>query len=190
MSLLAQLAWIFFKIGLLTFGGGYAMLPLIQDELVRSGWMTPAEFANIIGVAETTPGALSINAATFVGYQQAGIPGALAASLALAAPSLGAVLLLAGVFRRLRDEKNGQAVFGLLRPVVAGLVASAALSLLLAGLWLEPAAPGTSRLATLPDLRAVLLAAAACFAVLRTRLHPALVILLCGAAGALLFNGR
>ncbi len=186
MKLLVQLAWIFFKIGLLTFGGGYAMLPLIQGELVASGWMTPAQFADVIGIAEATPGALSINAATFVGYQQAGIPGALTASIALAAPSMGAVLLLAGVFRRLRDERNGQAVFGFLRPVVAGLVASAALALLQAGLW---PAPGTDRLGTLPDLRAVLLAALAGFAVLRTRLHPALVILLCGAAGALLFGG-
>lgn len=189
MSLLLRLAYVFFKIGLLTFGGGYAMLPLIQDELVRSGWMTPAQFANILGVAETTPGALSINAATYVGYEQAGLAGALVASVSLALPSLTAVVLLAGFFRTLRDGAAGKAVFGTLRPVVAGLVVSAAIGLLLAGVWPASADPAAGRFATPPDARAVLLAGAAFLAAAHTRLHPALLVLLCGAVGLVLFRG-
>lgn len=188
MSVLIKLAWIFFKIGLLTFGGGYAMLPLIQDELVHTGWMTAEQFANIVGIAEMTPGALSINAATYVGYQQAGIPGALVASISLATPSLGAVLLLAGIFRRLHREKSGQAVFGLLRPVVAGLVVGAAFVLLMAGLYPEPTTGISSGLPdTMPDWRASAIAIVAAFATLRTRLHPAVLIILCGIAGILIF---
>lgn len=187
MTLLAQLAFVFFKIGLLTIGGGYAMLPLIQDELVRSGWMTAAEFANILGVAETTPGAFAINAATYVGYEQAGVAGAVVASVALALPSLTAILLLAGFFRKVRDGAAGQAIFGTLRPVVAGLVVSAAIGLLLAGLWPGASGRAAERFATPPDLRAVVLTVAAFLAAARTRLHPALVVVSCGVAGAVLF---
>ena len=188
MMILLRLAAMFFKIGLLTFGGGYAMLPLIQDELVRSGLMTAEQFANILGVAETTPGALSINAATYVGFEQAGVAGAVVASVALAMPSLTAVMLLAGFFRKLRGGSAGAVVFGTLRPVVAGLVVSAAIGLLLAGVWPAPHDPALARFAAAPDPLAILLAAAAFFAASRTKLHPALLVLLCGAAGVVLFR--
>ena len=78
MSLLLTLYWIFFKIGLFTFGGGYAMLPLMEAEIIaRQGWLTHPEFIDIIAVAEATPGPVAINSATYVGFQVAGIPGSL-----------------------------------------------------------------------------------------------------------------
>ncbi len=74
---------LFFKIGLFTIGGGYAMLAIIQEEIIRHGWMTSAEFVDIVGVAEMTPGPIAVNAATFVGYRSAGVAGALIATAAV-----------------------------------------------------------------------------------------------------------
>jgi len=186
MTIYFRLAGIFFKIALLTFGGGYAMLPLIQAELISSGMTTEAKFADIVGVAEMTPGALAINSATYVGYEQAGIPGALIASIALALPSLTAIVLLAEFVRRVRGGSGGAAVFSLLRPVVAGMVVSAALGLLKIGIMRPGSDLAAGWLAAI-EWPAVLMACLACWAAARTRLHPALLMLLCGAAGVLVF---
>ena len=186
MNIYFRLAGIFFKIALLTFGGGYAMLPLIQAELISSGMMTEAKFADILGVAEMTPGALAINSATYVGFEQAGIPGALIASFALALPSLTAVILLAEFVRRVRGGPGGAAVFGLLRPVVAGMVVSAALGLLKIGI-IPPGSDLSGGWLAAIEWPAVGLAILVCWAASRTRMHPALLMLLCGVAGVLIF---
>ena len=84
--ILLQLFYSFFKIGLFTIGGGYAMLAIIQQEIVRYGWLTRAEFVDIVSIAEMTPGPIAVNAATFVGYRSAGLAGALAATTASFCP--------------------------------------------------------------------------------------------------------
>ncbi len=129
MSLFVQLAAVFFKIGLFTIGGGLAMLPLIRGEMLAYGWMTEAEFLDILAVAEMTPGPMAVNTATFVGYRLGGVAGALTATLALALPSLLTVCLLGALWRRHRKDPASVRILAVVRPVIAGLVLAAALGL-------------------------------------------------------------
>lgn len=93
-SILATLFISFFRVGLFTIGGGYAMIPLMEAEVIKThGWMSSSEFLDIIAVAEMTPGPVSVNAATFIGYTTAGVPGSIFATLGVISPSL--ILLLA-----------------------------------------------------------------------------------------------
>ena len=127
MSLLS-LYLLFLKIGCFTFGGGYAMIPLFQDELVnRHGLLTTAEFADIIALAQMTPGPVGLNAATYIGQQQAGIAGALAATLGVCTPSLTIVLAVAGFLRLFRDNPHLKAALAGIRPATLGLIAAAVL---------------------------------------------------------------
>jgi chromate transporter len=117
---------LFAKIGFFTFGGGYAMVPLFQDELVTSrGLLTPAEFADLIALAQITPGPIGLNAATYIGVQQAGIPGAIAGSLGLTIPSLTVGLAIAICLKVFRDSRAMAAVLAGIKPVTVGLLASA-----------------------------------------------------------------
>jgi chromate transporter len=124
--ILWQLFSAFFKIGLFTIGGGYAMLALIQQEIVSRGWMTPQEFVDVVGIAEVTPGPIAINSATFVGFRTGGIPGALSASLAVVLPSLICVMIVSRMWEKYKSAHVVQSMFAGIRPVVAGLVAAAA----------------------------------------------------------------
>lgn len=120
----------FFKIGLFSFGGGYAMLPFMQEQTINvHGWLTTAEFLDILGIAQITPGPISINTATFVGYDIAGILGALTATFAVVLPSFMIVLTISFFFHKFQKSKIIQNVFQGLRPIVLGLVASAAVSI-------------------------------------------------------------
>lgn len=127
-----QLFFTFFKIGLFTIGGGYAMLALIQQEIVRHGWMTPQEFVDVVGIAEVTPGPIAINSATFVGFRTGGIPGALLASIAVVLPSLICVSIVTRMWERYKSARVVQNMFAGIRPAVAGLVAAAAVLIALA----------------------------------------------------------
>ncbi len=119
------LAWIFFKIGLFTIGGGYAMVPLINSELVAAGLLTPMEVADIIAVSEMTPGPFAINAATFAGVKTLGVPGGVAATLAVVLPSLLMTTLLARCFCHFEDNTIVRRAMWGLRPAVTGLIAAA-----------------------------------------------------------------
>lgn len=127
MAILIQLFMSFFKIGLFTLGGGYAMLALIQQEITRHGWMTAQEFVSVVGIAEMTPGPIAVNAATFVGFRSGGVAGALLATLAVVLPSLISVTLVSRAWEKYKSSKAVQFVFAGIRPVVVGLVAAAAL---------------------------------------------------------------
>ena len=96
-----QLFWAFFQIGLFSIGGGYAAMPMIQSQVVSSfGWLTMAEFADVVTISEMTPGPITLNAATFVGTQVAGIPGALAATFGCIVPSCIIVTTLAVLYKK------------------------------------------------------------------------------------------
>ncbi|MGI6088045.1 MAG: chromate transporter [Kiritimatiellia bacterium] len=178
MNIYLQLIWSFFKIGCLTIGGGYAMLPLIQQEIEHHGWLTTAQFMDILAIAEITPGPLSVNAATYIGYRTAGVTGSLLATTALALPSLVGMIALAASWQRYRHHPLVHAIMGALRPTVAGLIAAAAIKLGFA-LW-ENSAPGTGR-------ATVIAIAAGAFLILRyTRVNPALIMILGGLMGALI----
>ena len=142
MSVLVQVSLVFLKIGLFTLGGGLAMLPLIRDEMLAYGWMSEAEFLDILAVAEMTPGPMSVNTATFVGYRLGGVSGALVATLSLALPSLLVVCVLGAWWKRHRKDPASVRVLSLLRPVIAGLVLAAALGLFAASVLPSAAAGG------------------------------------------------
>lgn len=127
-----ELLWSFFQIGLFSIGGGYAAMPLIQHQVVElHSWLTMTQFADIITIAEMTPGPIAINSATFVGIQVGGLPGAIVATVGCVLPSFMIVLTLAYVYYRYRGLKMVQGVLGGLRPAVVAMIASAGLSLLI-----------------------------------------------------------
>ena len=118
----------FLKIGAFTFGGGYAMLPLIQAEVVRHGWMSLEELVNFVAVSESTPGPFAINISTYVGTSTAGIPGALCATLGVSLPSIIVILIVARVYDKFRRSRIVEGCLGGLRPATVGLIAAAAVS--------------------------------------------------------------
>lgn len=117
----------FFKIGLFGFGGGYAMVPLLEREISAHGWLNPTEFLDIVAISEMTPGPIAVNAATYIGFRTAGVVGALIATLGLVLPSLILVVLAARFFLRFQEKPAVQAVLGGIRPVTIGLIGSAVL---------------------------------------------------------------
>lgn len=126
MTQLLYLYYLFVKIGTFTFGGGYAMIPLFQDELViRHQYMSADEFAALVALAQVTPGPVGLNTATYIGYQQAGIAGAAFATLGVMTPSLVIVLLAAVFLSRFRHNAWLQMALEGIRPVVLGLIGAA-----------------------------------------------------------------
>lgn len=120
----------FFKIGAFTFGGGYAMIPIIQKEVVENKkWMGNEEFLDSIAVTNSLPGALAINSATFVGYRTAGLPGAIVAALGATMPSFIIVLIIAIFFSSIKDNAIVKDIFGGIRPAVVALIAYAIVTL-------------------------------------------------------------
>ena len=127
-----QLFLAFLQIGAFSFGGGYAAMPLIQAQVIdRYGWLSMADFTDLVTIAEMTPGPIAINAATFVGNQMAGIPGALCATLGVILPSCLFVSILAYLYNRYRNLSIMKGVLGTLRPAVVAMILSAGLSILL-----------------------------------------------------------
>ena len=118
----------FFKIGLFTFGGGYAMIPMIQELVLSNKWMDTKHMVDFIAISETTPGPLAINMSTYVGYEVAGIPGAICSTFAVALPSFIVIILVARAYKKFKDNKVVVAVMNGIKPAVVGLVGAAVLS--------------------------------------------------------------
>lgn len=113
----------FFKIGAFTFGGGYAMIPLIQKEAVENhGWVTDEDILEIIAIAESTPGPIAINSATFVGYRTAGVLGSICATLGVVLPSFVVILLISNILDRFQEVKAVQYAFNGIRAGVLALL--------------------------------------------------------------------
>lgn len=190
--LFLQLFYTFFKIGLFGFGGGYAMLSMIQGEVVtRYGWITPTEFTDIVAISQMTPGPIGINSATYVGYTaivNAGYApwmGVLGSATATGAVVLPSFLLMLTISRLLLKHKNHPTVtsiFSGLRPAVVGLLAAAALLLMNSenfGHW---------ETSPLQFTISILLFIAAFLGVKVFKLSPILIILLAGAAGGIIYS--
>lgn len=129
MSGLLFLFYTFFKIGLFTFGGGYAMLPLIQDAVVQNNWIDFDEFINFVAVSESTPGPFAINMATYVGSTQGGIIGAFFATLGVVLPSFIIILIVARLYEQFKNSKVVSAAMSGLKPAAVGLIASAVITM-------------------------------------------------------------
>lgn len=125
----------FLKIGAVSFGGGYAMVPLVREEVLSHGWMTEARFLDLIAVSESTPGPIAVNMATFIGSSQGGIPGALCATAGVVLPSFIVLLLISAVLKNLMKYRGVQAALSGLRPAVAGLICITAVTMILSQLF-------------------------------------------------------
>jgi chromate transporter len=185
----------FFKIGLFSFGGGYGMIPLIEREIVSHKWLTGPEFVDIISISEMTPGPISINIATFVGYKMGGVAGGLAATTGVVLPSLILILIVSHYLEKFQQNKLKEEIIHGIRPVVAALIIQAAL--LVAGNIFLKEKPGTEIISifdwisrgdflNIINLPAILIAAVCLAVLLLTRVHPILIILAGGAAGIIL----
>lgn len=173
---LLQLLLSFLQIGLLSIGGGYAALPIIQDQVVAMhGWLSMREFADILTISQMTPGPIAINAASFVGTKIAGLPGALVASLGVVLPSFVIVLTLSFLYYKYRQLDAIQAVLKGLRPAVVALIASAGMSLGIDAFW-------GGKAISLADLNieSVLLFALGFLLLRKYKKSPITVMLLCG----------
>ncbi len=120
----------FFKIGLFTFGGGYAMIPLVEETVLQHAWLTQAEFYNFIGVCESTPGPIAINMATYVGAIQGGPFGSIFATLGVVLPSFLIILLIASVMKTFTETRGFRGFMRGVQPVISALILSTGLLLL------------------------------------------------------------
>lgn len=178
-----QLFYTFFKIGLFGFGGGYAMVSMIQGEVVtRYGWLTAQEFTDIVAVSQMTPGPIGINSATYVGFTATGsVLGSFVATFAVVLPSFLLMLTISRFFLKYQKHPVVEAVFSGLRPAVVGLLASAALVLM------TPENFGSPSDDTYTFVISCLLFVAVFVGTKRYKLNPILMILLCGVAGLVLY---
>lgn len=183
--LLIKLFFAFIQVGLFSVGGGYAAIPLIQEQIVSIyGLMTLEEFSDLITVAEMTPGPISINSATFVGMRIAGIPGVLLCTLGCIIPSFFICLTLAHFYYKYRTVSGVQVVLGAMRPAVVALIASAGTSILMLGLF-----QAELHQIVISDIRVVELGifAAALFLLRKFKVSAIAVILGSGVIGTLIY---
>ena len=172
MSVLFHLFTSFFTIGVFAFGGGYAIISFLQQEVERCGWMTTEQFVDFIAIAQSTPGPIAINMATFVGYQVGGVAGSLVATLAVALPGMIMMTLLALFFLHIYERPLVQAAFQGLRPVVVGLIAAAAWQI--------------GRV-SIVNWMAIVITALSCLLIAKWKVHPVVLIVGSAIAGILFF---
>ncbi len=190
-----SLAWsllsAFFKIGLFTLGGGLAIIALVRQETLAAGWLSPAEFSDILGIAQSTPGPIGVNAATFTGYrvfanagfaQWQAAAASLAATVAVSLPSVIGVGLGGAWFERHRDDLAVTCVFAILRPCVAGFVCAVGVALAVECFSGAAAAPGGAP-GVPARVRDALVFAAAAWAGCSGRFSPVWVLAAGAAAG-------
>lgn len=193
LSLLSLFAT-FFKIGLFTFGGGYAMLPLMQEEVLGHGWATEEEIINFIAVSESTPGPFAINMATYIGAETIGnefgvwgsILGSFFATLGVVLPSFIIILIVARFYERFKNSKTVQGAMSGLKPAVIGLIAAAVLSVAITVFF--PEGLNLSVFETLPfylSLALCLIMTALAF----KKVHPIIIICSSAALGIALGYG-
>lgn len=178
-----KLFYVFFKIGLFGFGGGYAMLSLIQQDVVdEHQWVSSQEFTDIVAISQMTPGPIAINSATYVGFtavhnagysQQMSVLGSVTATIAVCLPSLLLVLLISLSYAKFRSNRYIAAAFLGLRPATVGLIAAAALLLMNSENFI--------------DYKSFIIFAAAFILTWKFNVHPILMILIAAALGLFIY---
>ena len=197
VSLILQLAWTFFLVGAFTFGGGYAMLSLIQTQVVVAHqWISESAFTDIVAISQMTPGPIGINAATYTGYSVLyeatglhwmGICGSAVATLALVLPSFLIVLLIVKFYTRFRSSKLFEGTMGWLRPTVVGLIGAAAVILVVRTAWSGCVPEFSLVRENIIDWKSWCLLAAAFVASYWGKVNPILIILAGAVLGLLLY---
>lgn len=179
MSVYLKLIWAYLKIGLFGFGGGYAMLSLIQREVVDSGWISGTTFTDIVAISQMTPGPIGINSATYIGYVVTGsVWGSVLATATVVLPPFVLVLYASHFIRKHKESAIIKGVFMGLRTVVVGLIASAAL-LLMNGENFGTATPDC--------IKSIAICVASFCVVYFTKIHPIFIIIAAGIIGAFIY---
>jgi chromate transporter len=181
-----KLFWAFFQVGLFSFGGGYAALPLIQNQVVTTNtWLTMGEFSDIITISQMTPGPIAINTATFVGTRVAGVVGAVIATLGCILPSCIIVLILAVLYKKYCNLKYVQGALKSLQPAVVGMIAAAGLGIIINALW-----NGNAVSLDIKSIDYVVAGLIVIFVVVlrKFKLSPSIVILGAGLVGGLIYS--
>lgn len=174
------LFWTFLKIGAFTFGGGYAMLPLIQEQVAAHGWLTEEELLNFVAVSESTPGPFAINVSTYVGMETGGLFGAFCATLGVVLPSFVIILLVAHAYEKFRRSNLVQGAMGGLKPAVVGLIGAAIVN---AGKSVFVPAQWTLAAVSSPMFWGPLVIFGLCLIMALKKVHPIFLILLSAALG-------
>jgi hypothetical protein len=201
MNIYLKLVWAYIKIGLFGFGGGYAMLSLVEKSVVGPGWISETMFTDIVAISQMTPGPIGINSATYIGFVAPGsvdpalsgigwgLLGSVLATLAVVLPSFFLVLYASHFIRRHQESGTIKAIFSGLRPVVVGLIASAAIMLMNAANF------NPNRIGWQLAVNIVICCVAFCLVFFpipwrgrKIKLHPILVITLAGIAGYLIYG--
>jgi len=190
--ILLKLWFTFLKIGIFSFGGGYAMIPMIEKEIERNGWLSASEFFDIIAIAEMTPGPIAVNSATFVGYKAAGILGGLFATIGVSIPSLALILIISKYFFKFQNHPLKTTIFYGIRPVIAGLIATAAFfvsetAIFKKKLSMDLLVNIISQPLEVLNLESIFIFLVSLVALNKFKLHPILTIALSGVLGILLF---
>ena len=177
----------FLKVGCFTFGGGYAAIPLIRDVVMSYGWLSDEMLTYMIAVSESTPGPIMVNMATYIGSSQAGVLGALTATLAVVLPSFIIILIITAILKTAIKNKYVQAVLGGLKPCVIGIVLATGLFMLFGNLF-----GSVSEICI--DIRAIIICAALVLAMVlykliaKKKLSPVMLIILSAAAGIIVYG--
>ena len=188
MMIFLELFWAFFKVGAVTIGGGYAMLPFIQQEVLNRGWMPEEDIVNFIAVSESTPGPFAINIATYVGSVVGGqdwglfgtVFGAFCATLGVVLPSFVIILIVAKIYEAFKKSKTVKGIMTGLKPAVVGLIGAAVLTIVATVF-----APGGWTLSIFREITTYIwlaLFAIATFMAFK-KVHPILIILISAVAG-------
>lgn len=164
----------FFKIGAFTFGGGYAMLPFIRQEVLNNNWIDEAAFVNMVGISESSPGPFAINIATFIGMDKAGWLGAAVSTLGVVLPSFIIILIVAQFYLKFKESRIVSGLMSGLKPAAVGLIAAAVISMV----WevLFPAEFSWNVFAGAQIYVSLVIAGIGLFLLLKMKKHPILII--------------
>ena len=190
MNIFLDLFLTFFKIGAFTFGGGYAMLPLILEDVAAHGWMEETALLDFVAVSESTPGPFAINIATYVGSEMGrnfglwgGFFGSFCATLGVVLPSFIIILIVAQFYEKFKTSFVVKGLLNGLRPAAIGLIGSAVISTALTVFFPYGFADILKNILTLDFFMAIIIFALALFLILKKKLHPIIVILISAALG-------
>lgn len=175
-----ELFLVFLKLGAFTFGGGAAMMPFLEDEVVERGWLSLEQFIDFVAISESTPGPFAVNIATYIGVEKAGFFGSVCATLGLVLPSFVIILLIARFYNKFKESRFVQGAMSGLKPVSIGLIAAAVVSIGQAVLF--PQGFAWSEFISYNFITSLLIFIPM-FMLCLKKVHPILIILISGVMG-------
>ena len=181
--IILRLIFEFFKTGLFAVGGGLATLPFLYEMGEKTGWFTAQDVLNLLAVSESTPGPIGINMSTYVGFITAGVPGAVIASLSLAAPCVIVILLVIQVLDKFKGNPLVDSIFKTLRPASIGMITAALIGVVKESLLCLENFAGLNTLLTVFNWKAIVLAVGLWFVMKKWKTHPIAYIAIAAAVG-------